>query len=183
VPRRRRGRLPRRSATQIANVVERIVALLKESPRGLRAEQIREKLGLQSKELPRPLKEGLDGGRIAKSGQRRATTYFVKGASPAKEARGKAAKGASRRRRRKPSRKAVRKPRSKVAAKPRGATSRRKRLRAATHAKAAARRGKRSSTSKVRASRKRKKAGAGARPAQPVVVTAVAEAPAAAPSS
>jgi hypothetical protein len=71
--------LPRRSAGDIEQVVERIVGLLRQSPKGLRAEQIREKLALQAKELPRPLKEALDSGRLGKSGQKRATTYYVKG--------------------------------------------------------------------------------------------------------
>jgi hypothetical protein len=75
--------LPRRSAGDIAHVVDRIVALLKQTPGGLREEQIRDKLGLVSKELPRPLKEALDAGRIAKSGQKRSTTYFINGAGPA----------------------------------------------------------------------------------------------------
>jgi hypothetical protein len=57
------------------------VRLLRQTPKGLRAEQIREELGLQAKELPRPLNEALDSGRLAKSGQKRATTYFVKGAA------------------------------------------------------------------------------------------------------
>jgi hypothetical protein len=82
-PTRRGGRLPRRSADDIAHVVDTIVALLRQTPKGLRAEQIREKLDLQAKELPRPLGEALDSGRVAKSGQKRATTYFVKGAGAA----------------------------------------------------------------------------------------------------
>lgn len=77
----RRGRLPRRSASDIERVVERIVGLLKRHPEGLRAEQIRDELGLDAKELPRPLKEALDAGSLQKSGQKRATTYFVKAAS------------------------------------------------------------------------------------------------------
>jgi hypothetical protein len=76
----RSGRLARRSAGDIAQVIESIAGLLRQSPRGLRAEQIRKKLGLEAKELPRPLKEGLDGGKFAKVGQKRATTYFAKGA-------------------------------------------------------------------------------------------------------
>jgi hypothetical protein len=64
-------------------VLERIESLLSKSPRGLRAEEIRQQLGMQSKELPRPLKEGVEAGRLTKSGQKRATTYFVKGARPA----------------------------------------------------------------------------------------------------
>jgi hypothetical protein len=77
--RRRRGRLPRRSAGDIAHVIEKIVSLLRQHAGGLRAEQIREKLALQAKELPRPLKEALDTGRLSKSGRKRATTYFLKG--------------------------------------------------------------------------------------------------------
>jgi hypothetical protein len=184
--RRRRGRLARRSATQIANVVERIVALLRQSPRGLRAEQIRDKLGLQSKELPRPLKEALDAGRIAKSGQRRATTYFVKGAGPAKAETGKAAKkGTSGRRPRKASRKPARKPRSRVAAKPSRARSRKKPRRAAKRSRPAARRGKKSSTSRARAVGKRKKvaADAGATAQQPVDAVSSAQSAPPVPSS
>jgi hypothetical protein len=77
-PRSRGGRLPRRSAHAISDVVEQIAGVLRQHPGGLRAEQIREELGLQAKELPRPLKEGLDSGRFSKAGQKRATTYFVK---------------------------------------------------------------------------------------------------------
>ena len=60
-------------------MVENIVSLLQKSPEGLRAEQIREALGVQAKELPRPLADGLSEGRISKSGQKRATTYFAGG--------------------------------------------------------------------------------------------------------
>jgi hypothetical protein len=81
--RRRSGRLPRRSAGDISQAVERIVGLLGDNPGGLRAEQIRQKLGLQAKELPRPLKEGLEGGRLSKVGRKRATTYFA-GSAPSK---------------------------------------------------------------------------------------------------
>jgi hypothetical protein len=97
-PRRRGGRLPRRSAGDIAEVIEQIVGLLKQRPTGLRAEQIREELGLQAKELPRPLKDALDAGLLGKSGQKRATTYFVKGAGGGKgrgaSAGGRRARGA-----------------------------------------------------------------------------------------
>jgi hypothetical protein len=102
-PRRARGgRLARRSAGDIAQVVDRIVGLLRQSPRGLRAEQIRARLGLQSKEMPRPLKEAVDAGRLGKSGQKRATTYFLKGAAVA------AVGGGARKARRKPARKGAR---------------------------------------------------------------------------
>lgn len=89
----RGGRLPRRSADDIEQVVEQIVGLLRQTPKGLRAEQIREKLGLEAKELPRPLAEALDSGRLAKSGQKRATTYFAKNAQ--KSSSGRSARGAA----------------------------------------------------------------------------------------
>jgi len=73
----RGGRLGRRSPDDIARMVEDITSLLAKSNEGLRAEQIREALGVEAKELPRPLAEALSSGRITKSGQKRATTYFV----------------------------------------------------------------------------------------------------------
>jgi hypothetical protein len=80
-PRRRGrgGRLGRRSAGDISAMVEQIVALLADNAEGLRAEQIREALSVEAKELPRPLAEALSAGRITKSGQKRATTYFAAG--------------------------------------------------------------------------------------------------------
>jgi hypothetical protein len=103
---RRGGRLARRSAGDIAGVVDRIAALLRTSAKGLRAEQIRQKLGLQAKEMPRPLKEGLSSGRLGKSGRKRATTYFVKGAGVAAPAVSSAARPAAAKKARKPAGKA-----------------------------------------------------------------------------
>ena len=83
-PRRRSARptrLARRSAGDIAGVIERIVELVQAHPEGLRAEQIREELELEAKELPRPLNDAIAAGRLRKSGQKRATTYFVKAAA------------------------------------------------------------------------------------------------------
>ncbi|HLK40099.1 MAG TPA: hypothetical protein VKU41_25260 [Polyangiaceae bacterium] len=110
---RRRGRrLPRRSAGDIEQVIEGIVSLLKQHPHGLRAEQLRDKLGLQAKELPRPLKEGLDGGRLSKVGQKRATTYFAKGAGAgvAAAAGKRTSAGGRRGRRGRPAKSATRSP-------------------------------------------------------------------------
>jgi hypothetical protein len=73
------GRLARRSAEDIDKMVDRIVALLEKNPEGLRAEQIRDGLGVLSKELPRPLAEGVKQKRFAKKGEKRATTYFLVG--------------------------------------------------------------------------------------------------------
>lgn len=73
------GRLSRRSANDIAAIVDQIVGTLEANPDGLRAEQIREQLGLEAKELPRPLNDALSSGRVTKTGQKRATTYFAGG--------------------------------------------------------------------------------------------------------
>lgn len=72
------GRLPRRSAEDIAKVLEIVVSLLSSRKNGLRAEQIRTELSLQSKELPRILKEGLARKKLRAVGQKRATTYFAR---------------------------------------------------------------------------------------------------------
>ena len=70
----RGGRLRRRSADEIAKVLDSIVSLLKKNRAGLRAEQIRSELGLQAKEMPRVLKEGLSSQKLKSKGQKRATT-------------------------------------------------------------------------------------------------------------
>jgi hypothetical protein len=89
-------RLSRRSKSDIDAVVDRIVGLLGKHKSGLRAEQIREKLGLQAKELPRPIAEALSKRRIGKQGQKRATTYFARaGAVSGKKGKGRAAAVAS----------------------------------------------------------------------------------------
>jgi hypothetical protein len=93
--RRRRGRLARRSAGDISQIVDSIVSLLERRPDGLRAEQIRAELGLEAKELPRPIAEALAGKRINKQGQKRATTYFARGSSP-RAASGGASSGSGR---------------------------------------------------------------------------------------
>jgi hypothetical protein len=72
------GRLPRRSADDIATELDKIVALVQKHKDGLRAEQIRTELEMQAKELPRVLKEGLNSKRLRSKGQKRATTYFAK---------------------------------------------------------------------------------------------------------
>ena len=78
-PRRARsaGRLKRRSSDDIAKALEHIHGLLKRHRDGLRAEQIRDALHMQSKEMPRVLAEGLSKRKLKKKGQKRATTYFA----------------------------------------------------------------------------------------------------------
>ena len=69
------GRLPRRSPEQIAKALDQVIVLLKGKKDGLRAEQIRVALKMQSKEMPRVLKEGLARKKLNAKGQKRATTY------------------------------------------------------------------------------------------------------------
>ena len=90
-PRRRGrgGRLGRRSAGDITRMIDSIVGALQKSGEGLRAEQIREMLGVEAKELPRPLAEAISTGRITKTGQKRATTYFAAGGGGAAKRRGR----------------------------------------------------------------------------------------------
>jgi hypothetical protein len=74
---RKGGRLGRRSPEAIAEALARVIAVVKEHKEGLRAEQVREELGMQAKEMPRVLKEGLATKRLRAKGQKRATTYFA----------------------------------------------------------------------------------------------------------
>jgi hypothetical protein len=71
------GRLPRRSAEDIAKSMELVSKLVKSNPKGMRAEQIRKTLGLDVREMPRILKEGLAKKKLKAKGQKRATTYFA----------------------------------------------------------------------------------------------------------
>ena len=72
---RKPGRLPRRSPEDIAKALDQVVALVKGKKTGLRAEQIRVALKMQSKEMPRVLREGLAKKKLKSKGQKRATTY------------------------------------------------------------------------------------------------------------
>jgi hypothetical protein len=72
---RKSGRLKRRSIEDITKALDQVVALVKKSKNGLRAEQIRASLKMQSKEMPRVLKEGLDKKKLKSKGQKRSTTY------------------------------------------------------------------------------------------------------------
>lgn len=75
---RANGRLRRRSDEEIAATLQKIVLLVKTQKAGLRAEEIRTKLGLQAKEMPRILKQGVSTKKLTSKGQKRATTYFAK---------------------------------------------------------------------------------------------------------
>jgi hypothetical protein len=72
------GRLPRRSADDISKLLGKVVLLVKTHKDGMRAEEIRSKLGMQSKEMPRILREGIATKKLTSKGRKRATTYFAK---------------------------------------------------------------------------------------------------------
>lgn len=76
-PRGRRGGRRRRTAADLEALGSRITDLLRSNPGGMRAEAIREGLGIPRKELPRAISQLLSGGAIRKEGQKRATTYFL----------------------------------------------------------------------------------------------------------
>jgi hypothetical protein len=70
-------RLKRRSRDDIHKALGDIVSLVENRPRGMRAEQIRIELGMEAKEMPRILGEGLATRQLRKRGQKRATTYYA----------------------------------------------------------------------------------------------------------
>jgi hypothetical protein len=72
---RKSGRLARRSIEDITKALDQVVALVKGKKDGLRAEQIRAALKMQSKEMPRVLQEGLAKKKLKAKGRKRATTY------------------------------------------------------------------------------------------------------------
>src|SRR5579872_3328157 len=73
---RKSGRLARLSPEQIAEVVAKVVSAIRGSKgKGLRAEQIRKQLGLDVREMPRVLREGVAKKMLKSKGQKRATTY------------------------------------------------------------------------------------------------------------
>lgn len=69
------GRLGRRSADDIAQTLDQIVALVAQHAEGLRSEQIKAALNLDTRELPKPIAEGLKSGVLKKAGNKRATVY------------------------------------------------------------------------------------------------------------
>jgi hypothetical protein len=75
-PKTKGGRLTRRSPEDIEKALSLVVAALKVGP--MRAEEIKTKLGLDKRELPRVLAEGLKSKKLRKTGAKRATTYSAR---------------------------------------------------------------------------------------------------------
>ncbi|MBX3203989.1 MAG: hypothetical protein KF764_02910 [Labilithrix sp.] len=76
------GALGRRTPEEIEETMLQIAALLGSNPSGLRAEQIKDLLNMEAALLARPIEVGLDSGQIVKTGQKRATTYFLTSLAP-----------------------------------------------------------------------------------------------------
>lgn len=74
---RRGGGRRRRTNADLEALGSRIIETVKSSASGMRAEAIRDALGVARKELPRAIAQLLSTGALKKQGQRRATTYFA----------------------------------------------------------------------------------------------------------
>ena len=102
-------RLPRRSAEEIEAAADKVVSLLRTKKNGMRAEEIRSKLKMDVRELPRVIKAALASKKIAVlSGAKRSTTYGIKAAKAAT----KKAKPAAKKAKAKPAKKAAAKAKS-----------------------------------------------------------------------
>lgn len=74
--RKGRGRLARRTQAQIEATLAKVIAAVAATRgKGLRAEEIRKRLGLDVREVPRVLKEGLKTRKLKAKGRKRATVY------------------------------------------------------------------------------------------------------------
>ena len=71
------GRLARRSPEDVAKTLGTVIALVKGKKAGMRAEEIRNALKLDRREVPRVLKAGLSSKTLRSKGQKRATVYTV----------------------------------------------------------------------------------------------------------
>lgn len=90
------GKRIRRSAEALQEVAEQIASFVRKHKDGVSAEQIREELGIERKDIPLPIAEALGQKLISKRGQKRATMYFAGSKAggvkkPAKKAAKKAA--------------------------------------------------------------------------------------------
>lgn len=75
-PLRKGGRLARRTQAQIEATLAKVVAAVRATRgKGLRAEDIRKQLGLDVREVPRVLKEGVRTKKLKAKGRKRATVY------------------------------------------------------------------------------------------------------------
>ena len=67
----------RRSANDLDKVGGEVIKLLGGAKRAMRVEEINKQLGTSTRELMRPIQKLLSQNKIKKSGERRATSYYV----------------------------------------------------------------------------------------------------------
>ncbi len=67
----------RRSANDLDRVGGEVIKLLGSAKRAMRVEEINKQLGTSTRELMRPIQKLLSQNKIKKSGERRATSYYV----------------------------------------------------------------------------------------------------------
>jgi len=78
-PLRKGGRLVRRTQEQIEAMLAKVIAAVRATGgKGLRSEEIRKTLGLDVREVPRVLKEGLRTRKLKAKGRKRATVYSAR---------------------------------------------------------------------------------------------------------
>jgi hypothetical protein len=82
-PRAASGRRPGRPPKiDVSGLSGKVTDLLKGKSEGLRAEQIRDALGVAKNQLVKVITKGLADGSLKKTGEKRATKYFVGSGAP-----------------------------------------------------------------------------------------------------
>jgi hypothetical protein len=76
------GRPPRGPAEDLQKTLDLLSKLLKSHPKGLRAEEIQQMLGISARGTSRLLKQGLATKKLASKGTKKATTYLAGGPAP-----------------------------------------------------------------------------------------------------
>ena len=67
----------RRSSEDLGQTVDRVVAELARHPDGIRAENLRETMGLERGPMVRAVTQAIADKRVRKTGEKRSTTYFL----------------------------------------------------------------------------------------------------------
>lgn len=102
------GRLARRDPASLQLVIDNIVALLATGgDEGFSSEQLQTALGIDKKELTRPVVLALEQGVIRKEGEKRGTRYFTSTTTAKPKAAKKAAKPKAAKKAAKPAKKAA----------------------------------------------------------------------------
>jgi hypothetical protein len=89
-----------RTREQVAAIGEKILGALRKVKDGLRAEELRAKVGLARAEIQRPIAQLLAEGRLRKTGEKRSTVYFAGDAPSGAKEEGTATRRAAKQARR-----------------------------------------------------------------------------------